>query len=151
MRVQNLTLVFPALPVRIPQDLSLVSDGSSGLGVPDPVLQFSSVSQQLGPSCKCPSGHREGMFPRPAAGGKVTTGKGDTRQAAVLLPPLADEGNAHQHRDKNRLAFGGNWEKKKRFKRLNILGKAPLPFAGQIWEQMQCPGKVQDVCTFHSS
>lgn len=66
------------------------------------------------------------------------------------LPPLADEGNAHQCRDKNRLAYGGNWEKKW-FKRLNILGKAPLPFAGQIWEQMQCPGKVQDVCTFHGS
>lgn len=65
MRAQNLALVFLALPVHIPQDLSLVSDGSTGLSVPDPVLQFSSVSQQLGPSCKCPNGHREGMFPRP--------------------------------------------------------------------------------------
>lgn len=88
MRVQNLALVFPALPVRIPQDFSLVSDGSSGMGVPDPVLQFSSVSQKLGPSCKCPSGHREGMFPRPAAGGKVTVGKGDARRAAACSRPL---------------------------------------------------------------
>lgn len=105
MSVQNLAFGFS---VHIPLDLSLVSDGSTGLGVPDPVLQFSSVSQQLGPSCKCPNGHREGMFPQPQ-------GKGHRRQrgrqaSSALLPPLADEGNAHQHRDKNRLANGGNWE-----------------------------------------
>lgn len=86
----------------------------------------------------------------PGRRGKGHCGQRGRQASSVPLPPLADEGNAHQHRDKNRLAYRGNW-KKKWFKRLNILGKAPLPFAGQIREQTQCPGKVQDVCTFHGS
>lgn len=121
-----------------PGDLSLVLGASTGPGVPDPVLQSSGVSQQLGPSCKCPHGHGEGMFPQPhgerSPRAKGTLGPGER---APLLP-IADEGNANQHRAENIPAL------KKRFRRLNILGKAPLPFTGQISQQMLCPGKVQE-------
>lgn len=73
MRVRNfLILVFPALPLCSPWDLAPVSDASAGPGVPGAVLQPPGVSQQLGPSCKGPGAHREGML-----WGKVTAGKGD--------------------------------------------------------------------------
>lgn len=74
-----------------------------------------------------------------------------SRASSSPLPPLADEGNADQHGAENALAYRGNLKKKKqkRFKRLNIFGKAPLPFTGQISEQMLCPGEVQeDACVF---
>lgn len=115
----------------IPFCNSPVSASSLGLPVSAPVVR--------GKECS------------PSRRGKGHHGQRGRQASSVLLPPLAEEGNAHQHTDKNRLAYGGNWKKKKRFKRLNILGKALLPFAGQIWMQMQCPGKVQDVCTFHGS
>lgn len=108
MRVQNLSLVFPALPVHIPQDSlgyrmaalaweslipfcnSPVSASSSGLPVSAPMV----TGKECSPS-RTGKGHR---------GQRGRRG----RVSSVLLPPLADEGNAHQHRDKNRLVHGGN-------------------------------------------
>lgn len=131
MRVLNfLVLVFPALPVRTtpppppPPDLSLVSDASTGPGVPGPVLQSLGVSQQLGPSCKCPDGRREGMFPQ-LHGERSPRQRGRGDRASSLLPPLTNASNADQHGAKNILAYWVNLKKLKNGSRGQIFSAKP--------------------------
>lgn len=139
-------MVFPALPVHTPppppRDLSLVSDASTGPGVPGPVLQSLSVSQQLGPSCKCPDGHREGMFPQPHGERSPRQRGRRDRASGLLLPPLTDAGNADQRGAKNILAYWVNLKKEKNGSRGQIFSARPC-FLSQDRSQSRCRAQAK--------